>query len=168
MIKTFCSETRTLLNLAIFRSRLADVSGALDLLVRCSATRTNFCKRKIVSFKRIDGITVYAYDPKRLTPMYDGPERRDQHRLFAHQPVTLTAFFGGESNSFRGTLVDASRSSLGIVVDSAVAVGTVLEVRASGGVVYGVVQHCGIAPGGGFRIGVAVEEGLSGEWLRGC
>ena len=74
-------------------------------------------------------------------------------------------FTGKESNSFGGRLVDASRSGLGIIVDSAVVLGAVVEVRASGGAVYGEVQHCASAPGGGFRIGVVVEEGLSGEWL---
>ena len=97
--------------------------------------------------------------------MYNGPERRFKPRLSASQPVWVTVFTGQESNSLVGRLVDASRSGLGIIVDSAVARGTVVEVRANGGVVYGAVQHCARALGGGFRIGVAVEEGLSGEWL---
>ena len=97
--------------------------------------------------------------------MCHGPERRDKLRLSANQPVTLTIFLDETSNSFRGKLVDASRSGLGIIVDSAVALGSVVEVRSDGGAVYGEVQHCAGAPGGGFRIGVAVEEGLSGKWL---
>jgi PilZ domain len=94
-----------------------------------------------------------------------GPEKRFKPRLSSNQPVIVTIFSGEESNSFRGKLVDASRSGLGIIVESAVALGTVVEVRADGGAVYGQVHHCADAPGGGFRIGVAVEEGLSGEWL---
>ena len=97
--------------------------------------------------------------------MYTGPERRFQRRLSTSESVRVTVFTGKESNSFRGRLVDASRSGLGIIVDSAVVLGAVVEVRASGGSVYGIVQHCASAPAGDFRIGVVVEEGLSGEWL---
>ena len=93
------------------------------------------------------------------------PKRRFKPRLSASQPVMLTIFSGEKSRSFGGKLVDASRARLGIIVDTAVALGAVVEVRANGGVVYGEVQHCASAPGGAFRIGVAVEEGLSGEWL---
>ena len=84
--------------------------------------------------------------------MYNGPERRDKLRLSANQPVTLTIFLDETSNSFRGILVDASRTGLGIIVESAVALGTVVEVRADGGAVYGQVHHCADKPGGGFRI----------------
>jgi len=97
--------------------------------------------------------------------MHAGPERRFKPRLYANQPVSLTVFTGKESNSFRGMLVDASRAGLGIIVDSAIPLGAVVEVRSSGGVVYGQVQHCTSASSGGFRIGIVVEEGLSGEWL---
>jgi hypothetical protein len=97
--------------------------------------------------------------------MYNGPERRFKRRLSTSQPVRVTVFTGKDSYSFGGRLVDASRQGLGIIVESAVDLGAVLEIRANGGVVYGVVLHCGPANGSGFRIGLAVEEGLSGEWL---
>jgi len=97
--------------------------------------------------------------------MTDGPDRRYKPRLSTNQAVRITVFTGKESNSFRASLVDASRVGLGIIVDSAIALGAVVEVRSSGGVVYGQVQHCTSIGSGDFRIGVIVEEGLSGDWL---
>ena len=94
------------------------------------------------------------------------PDRRYKSRLSTSQPVRVTVFTGVNSTSFRGTLIDASRSGLGIIVDSALALGVVVEVRANGGAVYGEVKHCESITDSGFLIGVAVEEGLSGEWLR--
>jgi len=97
--------------------------------------------------------------------MHAGPERRFKPRLYANQPVSLTVFTGTKSKSFRGMLVDMTRSGVGVLVDFPIALGAVVEVRSSGGVVYGQVQHCTSASSGGFRIGIVVEEGLSGEWL---
>ena len=101
-----------------------------------------------------------------ISDMCDRPERRALPRRSANQLVTLTVFAGDKSISFSSKLVDASRLGIGIIVDSPVAVGSVVEVRASGDVVYGEVIRCA-ATHRGFRIGVAVEEGLSGEWLLG-
>jgi hypothetical protein len=97
--------------------------------------------------------------------MYDGPERRDKPRLSVNQPVTLTVISDDNSSAMRGRLVDVADSGLGVFVESAVALGAVVEVRADGGSVYGEVQHCAGASGGGFRIGIVVEEGIAGEWL---
>src|SRR5262249_32561735 len=85
------------------------------------------------------------------------------------QTVVLTVFTGDQSNTFRGILLEASRSRLSVVLDSAIALGSVVEVRSNCSVVYGEVRVCGKAVDGlGFEITVVVEEGLSGEWLREC
>src|SRR5262249_52933837 len=92
--------------------------------------------------------------------------RCSESRLPMNQPVSLTVFPIKEpSIRYPARLVDASRTAVEVVIDSAVDAGEVVEVRADGGVVYGQVEYCRAALGGGFRIGVVIEEGLSGEWL---
>ena len=92
-------------------------------------------------------------------------KRQPEPRLSTNHPVTLTIFAGNESISIGGRLVDASRKDVGVVVDSPIDVGAVVEVRANGVVAYGEVKHCSSAPTGGFRIGIMIEEDVTGDWL---
>lgn len=91
-------------------------------------------------------------------------ERRKEPRLSADEPVTLSVIYAeGTGRSIRGRLMDISKSGIGVICVSPIAVGCLVEIRADGGVLYGEVRNCTHMQGGGFRIGILAEEAFAGD-----
>jgi len=86
-------------------------------------------------------------------------ERRSEPRFSTNELIMLSVISEDKScRTVRGRLVDVSRSGIGVVTATSVAIGTLVEVRADGRVLYGEVRNCTEIQRSEFRIGIFVED----------
>jgi hypothetical protein len=110
-----------------------------------------------VLYCRPDGNQVFA------ALMISGDRRREP-RLSASEQVTLRVISPQEPGSIRGRLIDVSQSGIGLIIESVVSVGTLVEVQTDGeNVLYGAVRNCTKVPADKFRIGILAEETFFGD-----
>ena len=92
-------------------------------------------------------------------------ERRTETRFAAHHSATISIISPDKPGTSRGRLADVSRSGIGVLLPSAIAPGTLVEVRSDGSVLFGEVRNCARVTGG-YRIGILSEESFIGDFRQ--
>ena len=87
-------------------------------------------------------------------------DRRSEPRFPVDQPVVVTVLDSGERESFEGTVVDLSRSGLGVHVPWPIDLGCRIEIRWSRGTVIAEVRNCHRIRPYNYRVGLKTSQAM--------
>ena len=85
-------------------------------------------------------------------------DRRSEPRFPVDQPVVVTILDSGDRGSFEGTVVDLSRSGLGVRVPYSIDLDRRVEIRWSRGTVIAEVRNCLRMSSHNYRVGLKTSE----------
>lgn len=85
-------------------------------------------------------------------------ERRSEPRISVDQSVVVTIIGSSDREPFEGTVVDLSRSGLGVRIPYAIGPGSRIEIRWSRGRVIAEVRNCLRMSSFNYRVGVKTSE----------
>ena|ERR1700730_9700308 len=85
-------------------------------------------------------------------------DRRSEPRFPVDQPVVVTILDSGEREPFQGTVVDLSRSGLGVRVPYPIDLGCHIEIRWLRGTVIAEVRNCLQMSPYNYRVGLKTSE----------
>jgi hypothetical protein len=87
-------------------------------------------------------------------------DRRSEPRYSVDQPVVVTILDSGDREPFEGTVVDLSRSGLGVRVPYPIDLGCRIEIRWSRGTVVGQVRNCHRIRPDNYRVGLKTSQAM--------
>jgi len=91
-------------------------------------------------------------------------DRRREPRFAVNEPVSVGTVSGmGAGKHHRGRLIDVSQSGVGIITGFPFEAGSLVEVCADSGVLYGEIRSCVRLPDGQYRLGILAEEIFAGD-----
>jgi hypothetical protein len=94
-------------------------------------------------------------------------ERRSEPRSPVDQPVVVTVLDSGDGEPFEGTVVDLSRSGLGVHVPWPIDLGCRVEITWSRGTVIAEVRNCHWIRPNTYRVGLKTSEVVALAEIRG-
>jgi hypothetical protein len=87
-------------------------------------------------------------------------DRRFEPRFPVDQPVVVTMLDPGDREPFEGTVVDLSRSGLGVRVPYSIDLGRRIEIRWLRGTVIAEVRNCRRIRPSNYRVGLKTSEAM--------